>query len=200
MNNIFLTLLLVVALLVAYYFATEYFFLDLTGSGWKKARAEFPAVAKELGLTLEAPKYDFQIGKISGTYRGYAVRVLPDDGAMVQLDMGTESNIELDTERERSVEHGALREITFRSAELNDFFPTRYAGDSVSERLAASDKLAQFAAQFRKRWGRQVARLRVDNRYIRCYFPNGRQRYIPARSIGPILDDLANLADILKSP
>jgi hypothetical protein len=200
MNNIFLTVLLVVVLLVAYYFATEYFFLDLTGSGWKKARAEFPAVAKELDLTLAAPKYDFQIGEMDGTYQGYDVRVLPDDGAMVQLDLGNESNIELDTERESSVEHGALRKITFRSAALNSFFPTRYASDSISGQLADSDRLAQFAAQFSKHWGRQVARLRVDNRYIRCYFPNGRERYIPGPSIGPILRDLANLAAILQSP
>ncbi|HHJ17842.1 MAG TPA: hypothetical protein ENJ80_14210 [Gammaproteobacteria bacterium] len=196
-----LVVVLMVSGFVAFALAAEYYFyMDFTGRGWKQARNEFPPVAARLGLSLKEAAYDYEIGEISGDYRGYKVKVMPDKGARIELDMDHSANIDLDTDADgQSGSKTGFQTVNFDAPVLNHYFKTRFARADVAERLAKSGELARFIEQFRSRWGRQVMRLRVENGFIRCSFPHGRQRYIPSQLIEPILKDLADLADILKS-
>jgi|GEM_PF-3614175 len=200
MNNSSITVIIVLFVLFALFLASEYYFMDVTDSGWRRARKDFPQVAKNLDLQFTRPKFDYEIGEISGFYRGYDVKIMPDSSARIQLDMGHSQNIELDTVPDSDSELIAgFQEVNFESPVLNKFFGKRLAKPGIAEKLAKSDKFSRFIEQFRSRWGREIYRLRVENGYIRCSFPHGRKRYIPARLIEPVLKDLADMADILKT-
>jgi len=193
----------VVALTVVTFIALYWLvfrFTDPFGTGLNKARKQFPEVAETLGFEFGPPTMGYGIGELKGEYGGYRVRISADDSAEIEIELKGPVKVHLsDGEVLRSHKNEGMDAFEFKHEAANDLFKTRFAAPDLVASLASSRQLFGFVGTFNRHWGKEIARLEYGIGYVTVRFRYGNGKYIPAKDIEPMLQDLVVFAGVLES-
>lgn len=168
--------------------------------GRRRARHQFPDLARELGLSFTPPRHAGCIGTLSGTFRGRAVRVDPDDQRSIKVRFRGDPRIDL-----RSYEHSVRAPfdmVTIHSGDraFGRVFKTCFASEEIASRIAAAENPGRHVEPFRGRFARQVQSLTVTGEGVVCRLDFGTPPYIPAGALHELLPACVALADLIEPP
>ncbi len=162
------------------------------------ARALYPGLAKKLGLLYTESSYKNGVGRLSGTYRGFAVTIDPDDQRRIFLRFSSAPEVEM-----HSFVHNKLSaqgQISFRpqSSVLARQFKTSHASPALVDALNEAPEVAQ---QLRPlKFVRELQTLSVTESGVTAIFDYGSPAYIPSEIVDDLLPRLAALAAIFEPP
>jgi hypothetical protein len=168
-------------------------------SGHRRASAEFPGIAAELGLEFRAPSDAGRIGTLRGTYQGYDIFVDPDERPRIIVYLASAPVLALRTyEHEKRVPNGMVRFET-REPSVDRFFKDAYASPGAAGRLIADVKgfeaaIRPFAAVHRPR----LAHLLVTAERLECALDIARPAHIPPELLRELLPAAIALARFLE--
>jgi hypothetical protein len=166
--------------------------------GRKRAAVRFPALASTLGLEHTPPRYPGNVGVLTGTYEGRALRVDPDDQRLIKLRFHGTPRVDL-----RTYEN-ALRApfdmVTVHSGdrEFDRFFKTRFASEDIAARIALASHPGERLRPFVGRYARHVQSVTVTSEGVVCRLDFGSPPYIPEGALHELLPACAKLADLLE--
>ncbi|MEN8133818.1 MAG: hypothetical protein ABFS45_27405 [Pseudomonadota bacterium] len=197
-TSIAIWVVIAVAVVALYWFGFRFY--DPFEIGLRDAKKSFPGVAKELGLEFVAPTSGEYVGEIKGKINSNNVRIAPDDLALIEIELHDRIKVHLsNSESFRSHSNEGMEAFDFKNKAANDLFKTRFASSDLLDKLSSSRRLFEFVEKFKRHWGKEVEDLIYSNGFVRVTFRYGFRRYIPAKDIQPMLEDLVVLADILQS-
>jgi hypothetical protein len=194
MNDLFVPFAWVVAFMVVFYAVNERFYFDIIGVGRRRAKRQFPVVAKKLGLNFVASSDRSEIGRIEGNYQGRKIRIAPDENATMLYRISGLPDIFLSTkvyEREN---------IDTGNMVFDSFFRTRNIKrpDSIVDRINKRGAALEFLHDFNRRWKRKLEYFEVSDEGIRLSFKHGMNGYMPATDLEQLLPELSKFAGILE--
>lgn len=200
MNSTAAAIIVVVAVTFTVFYWLVFRFTDPFDTGLNKARAQFPEVAQRLDLEFSPPDMGGGIGELKGEYGGFPVRISADASAEIRIELKDRTKVHLsDDEPERSHKNEGMEAFEFVDKAANELFKTRFAAPDLVATLASSQQLFGFVGTFNSHWGKEIADLEYSIGYVTVRFRYGKGRYIPAKDIVPMLEDLVVLAGILES-
>jgi hypothetical protein len=166
--------------------------------GRRRARQQFPELARELGLVFTPPRYAGAVGTLTGVYKGRSVRIDPDDQRSIKVRFHTAPRIDL-----RSYEHSLrapFEMVTIHSKDrsFDRFFKTRYATEDIADRIAAAAEPGRVLEPFMGRFARQVQSLTVTGDGVVCRLDFGTPPYIPAGALNELLPACVLLAELIE--
>jgi len=168
-------------------------------TGAARASREYPALARELGLSLRAAEPG-RIGALSGDYDGYRVFVDPDDRARIVVYTHTEPRVVLRTfEHEKRVPN-ELVSATTPNRVAERFFKDCYAAEDVAHALAErAGELEPLLRPFAERWPRTVRHLSITPERLECELDFGRPTHIPEDVVKALLPAAVALLRFVES-
>jgi len=132
--------------------------------GRRRAAQRFPDLAAELGLDFAAPRYAGNVGVLSGTYAGRAVRIDPDDQRLIKVRFHGTPRVDLRTYENSLRPPFDMVTVHSGDREFDRFFKTRFASEDVAAAIAtakqpgqqlAGAEIAQGAGAGKARHGRE---------------------------------------------
>lgn len=165
-------------------------------AGHVAARAQYPRLAQQLGLTYIPSSYKSGVGKLEGVVDGYRVSVDPDDQRRIYVRMNHQPLVALHSyEHNRRPPQGAEH---FRPASsvLAARFKTSHASAEVARRLNAAEGLGEMLKPLQ--FLRALKSLSVTESGVTAIFDYGNPPFIPADVVAtwvPRLVFLARVAD-----
>jgi hypothetical protein len=164
----------------------------------RRARAQqnYPALAEQLGLKLDAPRYPGWAGTLRGSYAGRAVLVQPDEQARIVVQLTKPCGVEL-----RSFAHWkrapvGYENFAFAARRINEWLANRYVKHELLTTWdptalgALLDKLQSSSPALRQ--------FSVDAERIECLFVYGSPAFIPVEEVPRLLTLLGQLALALE--
>ena len=193
-------LLIPAAFVVLVVAAMVFFFIRTARNPGRRQSIEaMPEIAARLGLTFTVAALAHNIGELSGTYRGRRIRVLPDEGSRIEIELRQALPVELSTFAPQTAPPEGMHPFESGDSEFDRFFKKRFGTADAEGRLrGASVELAP-VADFAKRWRRKLRFLKQDEEKLVCCLDYGASEpYIPKHLLEPIVEDLSTLADTLE--
>ena len=186
--------ILIIIILSGFFFiaAGEFFYLDLTGIGKRKAIKEFPVAAQELGFKLTKKRSSQNFGFFSGQYRKYEFDITPDYSAKIILKMQPIKGLE-----QISTASGNI-EFMSQNSQFDKLFKTREATKEFAPVIQQATRFQKAAITFSQQWQRPSDYIGIDNNEIRITLKYGHGSYIPASVLKKIIPDMVELADIIQ--
>jgi hypothetical protein len=166
-------------------------------SGWARARASFPEVARTLGLTHRAPSSATGIGTLKGEHGGFEVFVDPDDRPRIVVYLRTAPRLILRSfEHEKRTPEGMVR---LGLGPRGGFVREAYASPEVAARLerqgdAVTRALEPFAVTFRDR----VKDFSVTPERVECAFDFGRPPHVSVEAVLSLVPAATALARLVE--
>lgn len=161
-----------------------------------RAQAEYPELAKRLGLSYRSPTAANQIGRLHGVLRGFAVVVDPDEQRKLIVRFRGEPRIDFRS-YEGPVCPADMVYYSSGSREIDRFFPTRFASREIAERLEAAD-LARLLQPFRGLYRDAVKQLNITQHGVTCVLDFGNPPHIPAQAVLALLPALLDWAELFE--
>ncbi|WP_319410072.1 hypothetical protein [uncultured Desulfosarcina sp.] len=191
---------LIVAGSILYVGLWKLFYIDLTKSRWKEAKADYPRLAKKMNLVFKPGELNYHIGEISGVFNTFQVAVKPDDSATIEIRFKSTpdlflSSIDLDN---NDPFPGMVRFDTENPA-FDQYFLTRFATPAISSALKEKSSALQFVDIFVKKWADPIQRFDISRNGIECRFKYGGQTYIPTSALESLLPELCNFAETFEA-
>ena len=171
----------------------EFFYMDITGLGRRKAFREFPEAAKKFGFIQKKSRSSKPFGTYTGIYNGYNFKIDPDSNATVHLEMNPVPGL-----TEFITRQG---QTNFDSGDkgFDNVFKTRLVSAELGQKLREAVAFLAYAVQFGKRWKGKCNYIQIYEDSIYCSFKYGSGHYIPASVLEKIIPDLIKFADLLQA-
>lgn len=165
-----------------------------------KAIADFPAFAHAEGLKHQQRRPG-EIGVLTGQYRGFELRVDPDEGARVWLRFANSPQVELRSFKFFKREPLGMVPLLTEFTEFEAYFVDRYASEAVNEALLEreADDLDKIVERL-KASPQRILTLAVSPEGIECRLEAQRVSYIAKATLEHVLPELARLAKVLDIP
>ncbi|MFO7713054.1 hypothetical protein [Desulfosarcina sp.] len=175
------------------------FYIDLTKSGWKEARADYPRLAEKMNLAFKPGELDYHIGEISGVFKTCQVAVKPDDSATIEIRFKSAPDLFLSSiDPDNTDPFTGMVRFDTENAAFDQYFKTRFATPAISAALIEKSSALQFVDRFVKKWARPIQRFDISRHGIACRFKYGGQTYIPASVLESLLPELCNFAEAFE--
>lgn len=162
------------------------------------ARAQYPGLAKKLGLSFTPAPYKNGVGRLSGQYKGFRVVVDPDDQRRIFIAFRSSPAVELHNfiHNKRS----RVGQGSFRPSEkvLSKLFKTCHASGELARALNEAEGLAERLKPLF--FVRELKTLSVTASGVSAIFDFGTPPYIPAELVDDLLPRLVQLASVFESP
>ena len=171
----------------------EFFHMDITGLGRRKALREFPEAAQKFGFVHKKSRSSRPFGTYTGIYSGYSFKIDPDSNATIHLEMNPVSGLtEFITRKGKT---------NFDSGDkgFDRFFKTRIVSAELGQKLREATAFLAYTVQFGKRWNGKYNYIQIYKDSIYCSFKYGNGHYIPASVLKKIIPDMVRLADLLQA-
>jgi hypothetical protein len=180
------------------FFAGLVFSLLRRKTGHRLARKQYPELAVRLGLTYKPSPYRSGVGTLSGTYRGFAVVVDPDDQRRIRLRFEGSPKVDLrNYEKDGRPPHD-MRTVFTRDKKFDGFFKTRWAGEQERVQLESLERPGALLAPFRL--VRELKELNVTAAGVSCVFDYGNPPFIPRDVVELLLPAMVELALFFETP
>lgn len=170
-------------------------------SGHVSARAEYPALASELGLTYRASRYASGVGTLNGTVDGFKLVVDPDEARRVWLSwsaaMGEQGpGLILHHRPDTRRPPPGYSPIRVKNQRVASFFATTLATEEAARSLGDGDGLEPFVRAVGELRGLKEAS--VTSVGISLTFDFGSPPFIPAGVVRTVVPALIALAQTLS--
>ena len=171
----------------------DFFYMDITGLGRRKALRKFPEAAQKFGFIQEKSRSSRPFGIYTGIYKGYNFKINPDSNATIHLEMNPVPGL-----TEFITRQG---QTNFDSGDkgFDKFFKTRLVSPELGQKLREAVAFLTYTVQFGKRWKRKYNYIQIYEDSIYCSFKYGSGRYIPGPVLEKIIPDLVKIADLLQA-
>ncbi len=166
--------------------------------GRKRAALRFPALAATLGLEHTPPRYPGNVGILTGTYEGRAVRIDPDDQRLIKLRFHGTPRVDLRTYENATRAPFDMVTVHSGDREFDRFFQTRFASEDIAARIALAQRPGQHLRPFTGRFARHVQSVTVTSEGVVCRLDFGSPPYIPEGALHDLLPACAKLASLLE--
>ena len=188
-----MTILIIIILSGFFFIAVgEFFYLDFTGIGKRKAIKEFPIAAQELGFELTSKRSSQNFGFFNGHYQGYEFNITPDYSAKIILTIKPIQGL-----KEISTAPGSII-FTSQNQQFDNLFKTREATKKLSPIIQQATRFQKTALAFGHKWQRPTDFIGIDENEIRVTLKYGHGSYIPASVLKEIIPDIVKLADAIQ--
>ena len=194
----------IIALIVAgsllYVGLWKLFYIDLTKSRWKEARADYPRLAKKMNLAFKPGELEYHIGEISGVFKTFQVAVKPDDSATIEIRFKSTPDLFLSSiDPDNTDPFPGMARFDTENAAFDWYFKTRFATPAISLALKEKPSALQFVDRFVKKWSRPIQRFDISRNGIECRFKYGGQTYIPTSVLESLLPELCNFVEAFEA-
>jgi hypothetical protein len=166
--------------------------------GRRRAAQRFPALATTFGLDFTPPRYTGNVGVLSGTYSGRAVRIDPDDQRSIKMRFHGAPRVDLRTYENSLRPPFDMVTVHSGDREFDRFFKTRFASEAIAARIATAADLGRRLEPFKGRYARHVQSMIVSSEGVVCRLDFGSPPYIPEGALHELLPACARLADVLE--
>lgn len=166
--------------------------------GRQRAALRFPALASSLGLEHAPPRYPGNVGVLTGTYEGRAVRIDPDDQRLIKVKFHGTPRVDLRTYENAMRAPFDMVTVHSGDREFDRFFKTRFASEDVAARIALSHRPGEQLRPFMGRYARHVQSVTVTSEGVVCRLDFGSPPYIPEGALHELLPACAKLASLLE--
>ena len=161
------------------------------------ARAHYPKLAEELGLSLTASRYASGVGKLTGTFQGFSVTVDPDDQRQIRVSFSRPVGVELWMHEHNKRPPPGMRTFRPKSSALASLFRTAHGEEEAISKLEAAPDLDELAKLRRLR---PLKSLSVTDRGVTAVLDYGSPPFIPADVVRSLLPRLVQLARVFDEP
>jgi hypothetical protein len=161
---------------------------------------DFPAFAQAESLNhhLRRPG---EIGVLTGRYRGFELRVDPDEGARIWVRFAHNPKVELRTFKYLKRELDGMEPLVTGFREFESYFIDRYVGEAINDALAEGDVDDLDAIVKRlKLCPQRIISLAISGEGIECRLEAERVSYIAKTTLEYLLPELVRLAKVLDIP
>lgn len=166
--------------------------------GRRRAVQRFPDLAAQLGLDYAPPRYPGNVGVITGTYEGRAVRIDPDDQRLIKLRFHGTPRVDLRTYENSLRPPFDMVTVHSGDREFDRFFKTRFASEDIALAITTAREPGRQLAPFSGRYARHVQSVTVTTEGVVCRLDFGSPPYIPEGALHELLPACAALADLLE--
>jgi hypothetical protein len=166
--------------------------------GRRRAAQRFPELAAQLGLTYAPPRYAGNVGVLSGTYEGRAVRIDPDDQRLIKLRFYGTPRVDLRTYENSLRPPFDMVTVHSGDRDFDRFFKTRFASEDIAAAIATAKDPGRHLAPFSGRYARHVQSVTVTSEGVVCKLDFGSPPYIPEGALHELLPACAALASLLE--
>jgi hypothetical protein len=166
--------------------------------GRRRAAQRFPDLAAQLGLEYVPPRYPGNVGVITGTYEGRALRIDPDDQRLIKLRFHGTPRVDLRTYENSLRPPFDMVIVHSGDREFDRFFKTRFASEDIAAAIATAHEPSRQLAPFSGRYARHVQSVTVTSEGVVCRLDFGSPPYIPEGALHDLLPACAALAQLLE--
>jgi hypothetical protein len=168
-------------------------------AGRVRAQRALPKLAEQLGLSFVAPRYAGMLGSLNGTFRGYAVRVDPDEQRRISVRFAHAPPVDLRSyTREHHRAPFGMADVYSGDRVFDRFFKTRFAADPIADQLRALERPSRLLEPFLGRYSRHVQSLSVTSSGVTCVLDFGSPPFIPEEAIRALLPACTALAEMIE--
>jgi hypothetical protein len=166
--------------------------------GRRRAAQRFPDLAAQLGLDYAPPRYPGNVGVITGTYEGRAVRIDPDDQRLIKVRFHGTPRADLRTYENSLRPPFDMVTVHSGDREFDRFFKTRFASEDIAATIASAREPGRQLAPFSGRYARHVQSVTVTSEGVVCRLDFGSPPYIPEGALHDLLPACVALANLLE--
>jgi hypothetical protein len=162
-----------------------------------QAIADFPVFAQAEGLQHQQRRAG-EIGVLTGQYRGFELRVDPDEGAKIWVRFANHPKLELRSFKFFKRQPVGMVPLLTEFGEFEGYFVERFASEGINEALLEreADDLDQIV-QSLKASPQRILALSVSAEGIECRLEAERVSYIAKATLEYLLPQLVRLAKVL---
>lgn len=164
--------------------------------GYVLARAEYPALAADLGLSHRPSRYATGVGTLSGSAGPYKIMVDPDEQRRIWLSWTTAPGLVLHHRPDTRRPPAGLLPVRFKNQRVAAFFPTSLASVEAALRFGEGKELEPFVRAVAEI--RELKEASVTDAGISLTFDFGSPPFIPAQVVRSVVPALIQLAQILS--
>lgn len=162
------------------------------------ARAQYPDLAKKLGLQYQPASFKNGVGRLEGTFEGYRVVVDPDDQRRIYLAFTTRPPVALHSYVHNRRSNAGQRSFRPASRVLSAQFKTAHASPELILALSQADDLSETLRPLK--FLRELKTLSVTESGVTAIFDYGNPPFIPAATVEDVLPRLVALARVFEAP
>jgi hypothetical protein len=162
------------------------------------ARAQYPDLAKKLGLTYQPASFKDGVGRLEGTYDGYRVVVDPDDQRRIYLAFASRPAVAMHSYVHNRRSLAGQRSFRPASGVLAAQFKTAHASSEVIAALGAAQDLPETLRPLK--FLRELKTLSVTESGVIAIFDYGNPPFIPVATVEDVLPRLVRLARVFDPP
>jgi len=164
--------------------------------GHESARAEYPSLATELGLTYRSSRYATGVGTLTGSIDGYKVVVDPDEQRRIAVSFEVAPGVVLHHRPDTRRPPPGHAPIRFRNQRVAGFFRTCLATPEGAQLLAEGTILEPFVTLVGDL--RALKDVSITSSGMVATFDFGSPPFIPARVVRAIVPAMIRLAQTLS--
>jgi hypothetical protein len=168
-------------------------------SGFSKAKAEYPAIARQLGLSHRAAEDSGRIGALRGTLDGHEVFVDPDERPRLVVYLkGAPPLLLRSFELEKRIPQNMVR-VETRDTSLAEVFRECFAASGVAEKIRS--RASELEAAYQRIRAAHVgpfASVSVNDERIEVALEMGRPAHVPSETVSAMLPALVAFARIVE--
>jgi hypothetical protein len=166
-------------------------------AGYVAARADYPALAHELGLVYRPSRYKTGVGSLSGTIDGFKLVVDPDDQRRVWLSWPEPPGVVLYRKSDTKRPPPGYTPIRFKNPRTVAFFSTTLATAVAARKFAEGDEFEPFVRSLANLSALKDAS--ITSAGISLSFDFGTPPFIPAAVLRRVVPAMISLARSLSS-
>jgi hypothetical protein len=149
-------------------------------------------------LTYKASRYRGGIGTLSGRLDGYRVLVDPDEQRKISLYFEKRPRVHLRNYAQNQRPPADLSRLYSGDKRFDAYFKTRYASESVSQRIQAHKAWAPLIAMLETEFRRSLAQLNVSETGVTMVLDFGNPPHIPAGAVERLLRLSVSFAKVIE--
>lgn len=139
-----------------------------------------------------------QVGVVTGQYRGYAVRIDPDNGAKIWLRFANSPKIELRTFQFFKRQPQGMQQMVTPFRQFDAFFVERYVSTAVNQAVLSLGDLNKLVDEIKASPQRLIT-VSISAEGIECRIAVDRVPYISRQMLEYLLPLLVRVADALDT-
>jgi hypothetical protein len=163
-----------------------------------KSLVELPAFAAAEALRYQE-RTTGQVGVVSGQYKGYEVRIDPENGAKIWLGFTNSPKVQLRNFRFLKRQPAGLQQMLTSFRQFDAFFVERYVDGAAQDALFSLGDLNKLVDDFKASPQRLVT-VSVSPEGIECRLVVERVPYISREMLEYLLPKLVRIAQALDKP
>lgn len=164
--------------------------------GHVAARAEYPAVASELGLTFRPSRYKTGVGTLIGTFEGFKVLVDPDEQRRIMVSFSAAPGVVLYHKADHRRPPPGHSSIRLKNQRAAAFFPTCWATSEGAALLEDGEELEPLVRLLSG--SRAVKDVNLTASGVIVTFDFGNPPFIPSQVVRSVVPALIRLAQTLS--